>query len=84
MASGVDKRLDVLLAGCAAEVDRAKRFVSRLSADAEQLAVEQRDRVLPDSTDLTVQERAASIARQDPEWVATIIKGWLAGEHGRH
>jgi flagellar biosynthesis/type III secretory pathway M-ring protein FliF/YscJ len=80
MAS-VDKRLDFLFAKCAAEVDRAKRFVSRLSTDAERLAIEQRNRLLPEDTYLTVQKRAAFIARQDPKRVATIIKGWLTGEH---
>jgi flagellar biosynthesis/type III secretory pathway M-ring protein FliF/YscJ len=84
MIGGDDKQLDFLLARCAAEVDRAKRFVSRLRTDAESLAMEPRGLLLPDGTCLTVQKRAALIARQDPKCVATIVKGWLAGEHGRY
>jgi flagellar biosynthesis/type III secretory pathway M-ring protein FliF/YscJ len=88
MVSGDDKQLDkqleFLLARCAAEVDRANRFVSRLSTDAERPAMAQRNRLLPDGTCLTVHKRASLIARQDPEAVATIIRGWLAGEYGRY
>jgi hypothetical protein len=80
MAS-VNQRLDFLLAKCAAEVDRAKRFVSRLSTDAERLAIEQRNRLLPGDTHWAIQKRATFIARQGPKYVATIIKGWLASEH---
>lgn len=76
----VDKRLDFLLAKCTAEVDRAQRFVSRLSTDGARLAIEERNRSLPGDTLSQGEKRVALIARRDPEYVATVIKEWLADE----
>jgi flagellar biosynthesis/type III secretory pathway M-ring protein FliF/YscJ len=78
--NSMDKRLDFLLAKCAADVDRAQQFVSRLSTDEVKLAIEERDRLLPGATRSQVQKRVDLIARNDPKYVATVIKGWMADE----
>ncbi|HTI18212.1 MAG TPA: hypothetical protein VL598_11160 [Trinickia sp.] len=79
----VDKRLDLQLAKWAAEVDRAQRFVSQWSTQDQQSAVSvmpQRNSLPQEETSVPLDQRATLIARQDPKYVAAVIKGWMADE----
>ena len=75
---GLDQGLEHLLARCLTEADMAQRFVSRLSANGVGLVVGERRQSSRGSAYPSVQECAASIARQDPEYVATVIRNWMS------
>jgi hypothetical protein len=76
----VDKRVDDLLAQCVADADRAQQFVFGLGADAVRLSMAERRRLLAGEARSQAGKRADLVARHDPKFVATVIKGWMADE----